>query len=1258
MMTDEEIQKLLATNNMGKSLFGQGKFRDTGRESSGYGEALDSILGAPARLGLSELQKGNFNVQTLGSVLSQIGKDPQVAPTGYDIASRVTDNPYLGAALATVIDVGAQIPVPGFNPGFAAGIEDASAATKALLKKINTPEKAAALTGAKRAKYLDALEEAFGSKDARAKDLGFDLSKSQFHGSDQNIESFNPSSRGTFGPGVYTTDNKKAASVYASRHEAPGANVMELVTKPQSEYFDASAPSSSIEELPAFKDLGTAEKYDVRYDHETRAKFLKDQGYSGVTETKGREKYRNTFDPSDIRSVNAAFDPRFKDSANLMAGHAGPMPLPINTTPNQEEPQGYAKGGVVSAGQSFDQLPDDSQRAPQSTSPVGSFDSMVDDEDKFGGTTGEIKAGLAGAARGATFGLSDQALTKSGLVNPETLKGLQETNPISSFTGEMAGMIAPAFLGDEAGLANLPGAVSRLGRVAEGSAGLVGAGKVAAKAIGYGTEGAAYGLGQSVSENALGDHDLVSEKTLANIGLSAAFMGGIGGLVGKFGKGAVDASSGEDKFLIKKIESSAMPGSDEHLISQTDLPAEAKLSFIERFKSQRPDANGLRKEFSSMGLPEVLGMMSDNQTIRKFASAVAQLPTMAGDAVRKTVDMGYGIVNSALKDAFNVVPAEFMDRAAGGASIKDLILNKINEISNPLKERYAARFEAGQHISLPDDEVLSGFDDIISIGKDHGVTSDARKAVSEIADNFVTEASQKAGEGGRSAIANLDSFSKTLREKATKAFRSGDTTVGKVYSEAREKIENFMEDQLLKAEKEAEAAGLGTEGEMSADDMISEYRDLKSNYAKFKKTLSSFAQTTGLGKRANTSKSVAEVLSKIPDEQFVDHIFDPKNAAGLKDIQTNFPEVFNALVAQKKSQMYQNALTKNKNFNPLMLLKDLNNEQKISKGVKNLLFTPEQLQKLETSQKWLEALPDKVGPSGTPEGVEYLDMAKNPIKSLIGHSANEAGSAISKKLIESLTKPEEAAQLKTLLNLNKAQEKIDRGITTKVKSILGDSYRPVTAKLVSKIVSMADFNDVADRIREDASNPGKTVEKISSQTGDIYPHAPNVSDAMKMAFIRGTQFLNSKLPIQQPGVFEDKPEVSQSQISQFSRYHDIVENPLHALHQVENHTIVPETVEALNAVYPQLYKQMSLEIMHQIASTKDKSKIPFKTRQSISMLLGEPLDKSLNPMAIQANQLAFAQAPQPGQPMGGLKKTGDKLTLGKRTGINHGQMES
>ena len=54
---------------------------------------------------------------------------------------------------------------------------------------------------------------------------------------------------------------------------------------------------------------------------------------------------------------------------------------------------------------------------------------------KYGDSEG--LAALAGAGRGLTFGLSDVALTKTGLVAPETLEGLRAANPTATALGDI-----------------------------------------------------------------------------------------------------------------------------------------------------------------------------------------------------------------------------------------------------------------------------------------------------------------------------------------------------------------------------------------------------------------------------------------------------------------------------------------------------------------------------------------------------------------------------------------------------------------------------------------------------------------------------------------------------------------------------------------------------------------------------------------------------------------------------------------------------
>lgn len=146
-----------------------------------------------------------------------------------------------------------------------------------------------------------------------------------------------------------------------------------------------------------------------------------------------------------------------------------------------------------------------------------------------------VAAGL-GAAQTATFGLSNLALTKSGLVDPKTIAGLEKYNPVASTVGQVGGIFGPGALG--LGVK----AVGTAGRAATGAVEsiLPEATNIAGKAVrnaiakgaGSAVEGAFYGAGQVVNEYALGDPNLNAEMALGQIGLSGLLGGGFGAALG------------------------------------------------------------------------------------------------------------------------------------------------------------------------------------------------------------------------------------------------------------------------------------------------------------------------------------------------------------------------------------------------------------------------------------------------------------------------------------------------------------------------------------------------------------------------------------------------------------------------------------------------------------------------------------------------------------------------------------------------------
>lgn len=255
-----------------------------------------------------------------------------------------------------------------------------------ILDKVDTPEKAVALTGDARAEYQNALDVIYGPKNNRMKDMGFG-SDDWFHGTSKDIQIFEPkagsgSQTNLFGKGVYLTQKPEIASEYAKNN----ASVLELLKddgflrtiEPIAQKHGLSAnefvrkASQMIERgeyitpkmLQGFSDLlekadefnqigGNVLPLKIRSENsfDLKNNWKKWDNLRGDAKAESRDAARlavqnlgfdsiidsdqiSVFDPKHIRSKYAAFDPRFKDSPLLMAGTAGAV---MGTTMLPEE---------------------------------------------------------------------------------------------------------------------------------------------------------------------------------------------------------------------------------------------------------------------------------------------------------------------------------------------------------------------------------------------------------------------------------------------------------------------------------------------------------------------------------------------------------------------------------------------------------------------------------------------------------------------------------------------------------------------------------------------------------------------------------------------------------------------------------------------------------------------------------------------------------------------------------------------------------
>ncbi len=897
----------------------------------------------------------------------------------------------------------------------------------------------------------------------------------------------------------------------------------------------------------------------------------------------------------------------------------------------------------------FDSLTPDS--APVSSAPQGSFDSMVDDEDKYGGISGSAKAFGAGAARGATFGLSDQAMTRSGLVNPETLKGLEQTNPGSSIAGEIAGVVAPMALGDAAGAANLPGLVSKLGGGVErgvakllpqAAVGKLGA-SIAAKAAGFGTEGAIYGLGQSISENALGDHDLVSQQTLANIGMSAAFAGGLGSLVGAYGGRAAsviaDASSPEEKLAAQHAMGALDPASPEGALVGTAGGAKEKLSMLEALRAQKENASEILKAGETLGAPVLPAQTSASKFIQDATSSLSKTPSIPGVITQQAISKGFDAVDTTMKDVLG--SAEHLSPYDAGSLIKEQVQKTVDDMYEPLKAGYAERTALGETIQLPDEARLKLWNKLQETAQNTGsVGSEASKLVESYADKALSQ----------NTVKQLDELISEIGEKQTSAYRAGETKNSVALGALKDDLKDFQIREITKQGKEL-AKSVGPEAEQLAEEAVQKHKEVTKQYAQFKEILSDLGSDQRLGK-TKTHGQVGNVLDGIPNEKVLGKMFDPKNADGLARLQKNFPEVFKTLMEQKKSQILQESLVDGR-IQVGKVLRQLYDENKMSSKVRGLLFSPQDLEKLNASKTWVESLPKDINPSGTGKALAFHNLITNPFKA---SAQNFLGYATQKLIDHFAGSPEEASKIMTLANTQKAAQKTSSQVESGISNILGKTARPLAEKAFSKIYDNEDYKKKTDAIKEAANNFGMLHQRIAESTQGIYNHAPNTAGSMQIAMGRAMQFLNSKIPQSAPiSMFGENSEPSTAEVSQFKRYYDVVENPLSALKQVKAGDILPETIETLQSVYPQLYQHMQQAMVNQIGEMKNKKSLSYQTKMAISQFMGQPIDSSLNFQSVMNNQQAFQQPAQ--APMGQQKpsKTGmQKITLASRTGLGRG----
>jgi hypothetical protein len=207
-----------------------------------------------------------------------------------------------------------------------------------ILERYSNVEDATKLVGPERKAYLDALDVVYGDRSRRAKDLGYTDPTTYYHGTkhDEPIEQFRASGTqegdvAKAGKGVYLSSNPEIAGGYVGKGDGGSIYPVKLKYRSGGEFEpdDLSLAKDIIEEQ-GLGPKGPKEKLrsTERGLHALQRTGEDPQDVLRKSNLRYSEDTGNIVvaDPSEIRSTNAAFDPRFKESANILALNGNQAP--------------------------------------------------------------------------------------------------------------------------------------------------------------------------------------------------------------------------------------------------------------------------------------------------------------------------------------------------------------------------------------------------------------------------------------------------------------------------------------------------------------------------------------------------------------------------------------------------------------------------------------------------------------------------------------------------------------------------------------------------------------------------------------------------------------------------------------------------------------------------------------------------------------------------------------------------------------------
>lgn len=371
----------------------------------------------------------------------------------------------------------------------------------------------------------------------------------------------------------------------------------------------------------------------------------------------------------------------------------------------------------------------------------------------------------------------------------------------------------------------------------------------------------------------------------------------------------------------------------------------------------------------NLGLNLPKAVLTDNPTYQKLESGLSQ----SGSLPAKEVRDQYSILNKGL-DAASQKIADLKTPDSDfviGQGIKSDLTNQVKSAKAPVTDMYNA--------IAPD---------LKNIPVDEGVTN---KVFGNLKKNpiFQTTDGKEFLEEHRDMVSNQPDLAslKELRTTVGQSVAHGDADITKLRADQMQRALTSIRDNSVEALK----SNLPTEAHGEIDNLQNQIALADSAHASNVKDLNSIKAMVG----NKPISSPGSFLSKVGDAKEADFAQRAANldVQSMQNLKDKFPSVFEKAKTAKINDMISSATNPSSGFNESRFFKQYDN---LDNETKNLIFSPEMRSHIEDLKTVKQAIPDKLGPSGTPEGHMMMDMfspKRNALDLGIKSALNNAGKA-------------------------------------------------------------------------------------------------------------------------------------------------------------------------------------------------------------------------------------------------------------------------